>query len=475
MRHVAGLARAVALLTGAALTVALLSTPAGARDRPAPPGAAPCLPGSPAEPLCVAGTLADGTGYRFAVPKNWNRVVLVDLDGADRVGGELETRLLDRGYARGGTTRAVTGWNIRQAIDNQAAALAAFEATFGPARWAIATGSSMGGFVSAGTAQLHPRRFDAAVAFCGGLGGSVGQWNQKLDTVFTLKTLLFPTSSLPVTGIPADVEGARSAWISALADAQRTPRGRARIALAASIGQLPAWGAAPGVPAPPRPAPTDPAALQEGMYLALSGGDLPYIGQAMGSRRQIEQIVGAGASWNTGVDYAGQFAAARPELRAATRELYRQAGLSLEADLAALRRAPRIPADPAAVRAFERGIVFDGELRIPVLTVSNIGDQISTVAQQQSYEAVIRARGNGDLLRQTYTESVGHCGFTVAEQEAALLSMMDRLRDGRWPSTSARAMNARTAALSNAGDPAGRYLPYQPERFNRPYFGSGRG
>lgn len=474
MRHPTTLARAAALVTGAALTMALLSAPAGARDRPTPPGAEPCLPGSPAEPLCIAGTLADGTAYRFAVPKSWNGVVMVDLDGADRVGGALETRLLDRGYARGGTTRTVTGWDIRRAIDNQAEALQVFETAFGRARWAIATGASMGGFVSAGTAQVHARRFDAAVAFCGGLGGSVGQWNQKLDTVFTLKTLLFPTSSLPVTDIPADVAGARSAWINALADAQRTPQGRARIALAASIGQLPAWGTPPGAPTPPRPAPSDPAGLQEGMYLALSGGDLPYIGQAMGSRRQIEQLVGAGASWNTGVDYARQFTAARPELRTATRELYRQAGLSLDADLATLRGAPRIPANPAAVRAFEQGIVFTGDLRIPVLTVSNIGDQISTVAQQQSYEAVIRRSGNDTLLRQTYTESAGHCGFTVAEQEAALLSMMDRLRDGRWPNTSAQAMNARVAELSNAGDPTGRYLPYQPERFNRPYFGSGR-
>ncbi|GAA0903364.1 alpha/beta hydrolase [Virgisporangium ochraceum] len=442
---------------------------------PVPPAAAgtpaagtPCLTSSPAQPVCVEGTLPDGTAYRFAVPRNWNRIALVDLDFATNgLTSDLTARLLERGYARGGTTRLVTGWNIRQAIDNQAAALSAFETAFGRVRWAIASGSSGDVFVSAGVAQVHPDRFDAAVAFCGGLGGAVGQWNQKLDTVHSLRTLLFPTSTLPVTDIPADIPAAQQAWITALATAQNTPAGRARIALAAAIGQLPAWGLAPDGQPTPRPEPRDTAALQEGMYLALAGGPLPYIGQAMSSRRQIEQLAGGNPSWNTGVDYTRQLAAARPEIRRTVRDLYRQAGLDLDADLATLDTAPRISADPAAVGYLTRGIVFTGRLRVPVLTVSDIGDQISTVAQQQSYEAAVHRAGNSRLLRQSYVESAGHCAFTAAEQVAAVQAMTDRLRTGRWPDTGARAMNRRV-------DPAaapGRYIPYEPERFNRPFFG----
>jgi hypothetical protein len=189
----------------------------------------------------------------------------------------------------------------------------------------------------------------------------------------------------------------------------------------------------------------------------------------MSSRRQIEQLSGGNPSWNTGVDYARQFRTARPEIRRAVRELYAQAGLDLRADLAQLNGAPRIAADPSAVDYLTRGIVFTGRLRIPVLTVNNIGDQISTVAQQQSYEAIIRARGDGHLLRQTYVEAAGHCAFTPAEQLAAILTMVDRLRTGHWPSTSARSMNARVTAVDPDG-PAGRYLPFRPERFNRPFY-----
>ncbi len=142
---------------------------------------------------CTAGQLTDGTPYTFAKPARWNGAVLVDLDfAAGGLTSPLTASLLERGYAVGGTTRTISSWNIARAIDNQAEALGRFEAAFGRARYAIAEGRSMGGMVAAGVAQVYPGRFAAAIPMCGGLGGAVGQWNQKLDTVFTLKTLLFP-------------------------------------------------------------------------------------------------------------------------------------------------------------------------------------------------------------------------------------------------------------------------------------------
>ncbi|KDN16101.1 hypothetical protein [Amycolatopsis rifamycinica] len=453
--------RRIASLVAAAVLVAGLPATAHAAE----PGQ-PC-PDPVAAARCTGGQLADGTPYTFAKPSRWNGTVLVDLDfAAGGLASALTASLLERGYAVGGTTRAISSWNIARAIDNQAEALGRFEAAFGRARYAIAEGRSMGGMVAAGVAQVHPGRFAAAIPMCGGLGGAVGQWNQKLDTVFTLKTLLFHDTALPVTGIPADVPAAQQQWLSAAASAQPTPAGRARIALAAAIGQLPSWGLAPDGSATPVPDERDVDAVEQGMYLALAGGPLPYLGQAMSSRRTIEQLAGGNPSWNTGVDYARQLASAAPSQRNAVRELYERAGLDLRADLGRLAAAPRVSADPAAVRYLERGIVFTGDLRIPVLTVNGTGDQISTVAQQQSYGSLARRAGNGALLRQTYVQTAGHCTYTTGEQQAAVDRMLTRLRTGHWPDTSPRTMNA-LAAAADGGQ--GRYLSYVPPHFNRPY------
>ncbi|WP_328453270.1 DUF6351 family protein [Amycolatopsis sp. NBC_00438] len=416
---------------------------------------------------CVDGQLTDGTPYTFAKPARWNGAVLVDLDfAAGGLSSALTASLLARGYAVGGTTRTITGWNIAQAIDNQAAALGRFEAAFGRARYAIAEGRSMGGMVVAGVAQVHPGRFDAAIPMCGGLGGAVGQWNQKLDTVFTLKTLLFKDTALPVTGIPADVPGLQQQWVSVMTSAQTTAAGQARIALAAAIGQLPGWGLAADGTTTPVPDGRDVDGVEQGMFLALAGGPLPYLGQAVSSRRAIEQLAGGNPSWNTGVDYARQLSMAAPGQQDVVRRLYERAGLDLRADLGRLAAEPRVHADPAAVRFLERGIVFTGDLRIPVLTVNGTGDQISTVAQQQSYGALVRQAGNETLLRQTYVQTAGHCTYTTGEQQGAIDRMLTRLRTGHWPDTAPRTMNALAAAADGV---RGRYLPYTPPRFNRMY------
>gem|GEM_PF-246686 len=411
----------------------------------------------------IEGQLEDSTPFRFLVPNDWNGTVFVDLDFASRptVGAHVQ-RLLEGGSAYGGTTRAVTGWDIASAIDNQVEALDRFADEAGEPGRAIAMGSSMGGFVAAGVAQRHPSAIDGVVSMCGGLSGSVSQWNQKLDTVFVLSHLLDPAGTLPVIGVPADVNGVVAGWQTLLAQAQQTAEGRARIALAAAIGQLPAYAQSA-----PRPAPHQTAAYQAGWYGALSGDALPYIGQAMSSRRSIEAIVGGNPSWNTEVDYAQQLRAASPEARRVVERLYREAGLSLEADLSTVNGAERIAADPGAVERFAAGTEFDGSLSVPVVAMSNIGDQISTVAQQSEYDAEARRAGNQDLLRQVYVESAGHCAFTAAEQVAAVHLLFQRLDTGEWSKgEKPKRMNSAAEALG-LGD--SRFIAYEPDRFNRPY------
>lgn len=412
------------------------------------------------EERVIEGRLADTTPFRFVVPDDWNGTVFVDMDFAAGSGtSPAQAHLVDGGAAYGGTTRSVTGWRIGDAIDNQLEAVDRFTELVGEPGRVIAMGTSMGGFVAAATAELHPDRVDGALAGCGGLSGTVSQWNQKLDTVFVLSRLLDPAGELPVVEIP-DVATARAAWIDALAAAQQTPEGRARIALAAAIGQLPAWSQSVTDPDP-----KDAERYQQGWYGSLAGDPLPYIGQAMSSRKTIGTVFGGLTSWNTGIDYAEQLRLASPEARRVVEQLYAQAGLSLTEDLATVNAGERLEADPAAVERFARTLEFTGEISVPVLTLNNVGDQISTVAQQSEYESRVTRAGNAALLRQTYVGSAGHCSFTDAEIAAAADLLLFRLDTGTWAGrdTSVR-LNAAAVRL---GLGESRFITYQPDRFNR--------
>ncbi|WP_244972531.1 alpha/beta hydrolase [Paramicrobacterium fandaimingii] len=406
----------------------------------------------------IEGFLADSTPYRFVVPEDWNGTVFVDLDFASGGPSESQQALIDDGAAYGGTTRDVTGWNLRGAVDNQIEALDAFAATAGVPSRAIAMGQSMGGMIAATTGELHPDRIDGVVAGCGGLSGTVSQWNQKLDTVFTLGQLIDPT--LPVVDIPDDIEAARALWQGALAEAQQSPEGRARIALASAIGQLPAWSQSVEDPDP-----KDPRQYEAGWYGSLSGDPLPYIGQAMSSRKTSTEVFGGLPSWNVGIDYAEQLRKASAESRRVVKALYDEAGLSLKDDLATVNGAERIEADPDAVERFAASYEFTGDISVPTLTLNAVGDQISTVAQQSAYEQRVNRAGNAPLLRQTYVGSAGHCAFSDAEVVTAANVLLDRLDTGHWGgSTAVHHLNAAAEAL-DMGE--ARFLNYRPDRFNR--------
>jgi len=403
------------------------------------------------------GKLKDGTPYRIDMPQHWNGAVLIGLDYASRPPGADAEALLAEGYAMAGTTRQVSGWAIHRAAANAVETLDLFEAKYGKAALPIEFGQSQGGHTAAVSVQAYPARWRGAVVQCGGLSGAVGQWQGKLDGLFVAKALLAPGSNLPVTGIPDDWQTtALPAWTALFEQAEKTPEGRARIALAARIAQLPEWS----IPTKPEPAAGDTHARANGLADSLARG---LARQALSSRNQIEHLSGGNISANEGVDYGAMLAAVDGD--GLVRGLYREAGLSLDADLATLAKAPRLKADPKAIAYFATG-TFDGDLKVPVLTMTGIGDAISPLAAQQAYQQAVERAGKGAMLRQTYTHSAGHCGFTPAETVAGVHALVTRVKSGNWPDTSAAGMTAlaRDTKLGEA-----RFIPVTPPPFLRPY------
>ena len=382
---------------------------------------------APADTVHAEGRIPAGARWMMDMPRNWNGTVLLWSRGyaggaeppeAEDAPRGMKRWLLANGYALAGSSYSSAGWAVEQAVPDQLATLAAFTARFGKPKRAIAWGDSMGGMVTVALAERAPGQFAGALPMCGSVGGAVGMMNVALDGAFAFKTLAAPTADIDLVNVRDDRRNAEA--VKAALDAARaTPQGRARVALAGALAQLPPWTD----PKAPEPAADDVAAQEAETAKSFGMGVfLP--------RTDQEKRAGGVFSWNTGVDYRAQLA--RSGRRAHVASLYRAAGLDLDKDLAALNAAPRIAAVPAAVAYIKANYTPSGDVRIPVLSMHTLGDGLTSVNGEQGYAAATRAAGRTDNFRVLHVRGAGHCTFTPADRAVALATLMDRLDKRRW-------------------------------------------
>jgi pimeloyl-ACP methyl ester carboxylesterase len=425
----------------AALSVLLLLTACSNGAQPAHP-----VP----QPRTLTGTLG-AASYAIEVPGSWNGTLFLYSHGyvapgsantaVAAPGPDVSTWLLGHGYAIAGSSYSSTGWAVEDAFRDQVALLDYFALKVGRPQRTIAWGHSLGGIITAGLVQLHPDRFAAAVPMCGVVAGSVATWNQGLDGAYAFKALVAPDSALSVVRIAdplANLQLARQLATAAAA----TPSGQARLALAAALGDIPGWFD----PAAPEPAPDDYAGQAAAQRLWNTQVDFAY---AFAARAEVEKRAGGNPSWNLGVDYRQLFQQSvdRDEVAA----LYKSAGLDLNHDLAVLNAGALIKPDPAAVGYLQRNLVFDGKLKVPVLTLHTSGDGLVVPEQESAYSATVKAAGSGALLRQAFVHRAGHCAFTEAETLAAAQLIVERLDRGTWDEAALQpaALNLRAAGLGS--------------------------
>jgi len=397
-------------------------------------------------PATVVGDI-DGARFQVQVPYPWNRTLLLFSHGYQRPGtGSSDVPaaapdpvsqwwLLDHGYALAGSGYSQQGWAVEQAFHDQLALLDRFGSLgFGEPARVVAWGDSMGGLITTGLIQLHPGRFAGGLPMCGVVAGANGMWNQLLDAEFVFKSLLAPASSLRLVGIGDPTANFRLAS-SLLKAARATAQGRARLALAAAVADVPGWYGA-------RPAASDHAGGELSQFTWDARLDF-YFGFFL--RRELEQRAGGNPSWNAGVDYGRQLDLSAD--RGVVEALYRAAGLDLTSDLQTLALAPRVAADPVALRYLETYFQTDGHIRVPVLTVHTTGDGLVLPDDERAYANAVRAAGDDALLRQAFVDRAGHCTFTPSETLASVLTLIGRLDTGRWGPTEPIAMNAVAEAL----------------------------
>jgi pimeloyl-ACP methyl ester carboxylesterase len=419
-------------------------------------------------------TLADGATYLIECPAGiWNGTLFLYSHGYVVPGspnpahdaGDPATAayLLGHGFALAGSSYATTGWAIHEALPDQIATLDAFDATYGTPTRTIAWGHSLGGIITAGLIQRYPDRFTAALPMCGVLAGGVATWNTALDAEFAFQQLIDPSVSVVNIKDPTtNLNGAEAAAFGA----QATPQGRARLALAAALGDTPGWFD----PASPEPAPTDFASQEQNQFLWDTKVDFPFI---FAFRAELEARAGGNPSWNTGVNYFSDLAHSA-DLREVL-ALYKAAGLSLVTDLNTLNHAARIPADPSAVAYLAQNIVFNGKLPGPVLTMHTTGDGLVVSQNEQAYRSVVNRAGDGRLLQQIFVHRAGHCTFTPAETITAVQALLNRLDTGHWGPLDPATLNQQAGTLGPTLNPAPpAFLRFQPTQYLRPFDLGGR-
>lgn len=398
----------------------------------------------------VRGDLPSGARYVVHTPADWNgKLLLWNLgyvggapggEASAGPGGITEQWLLDEGYALASMKPTTNGWAVEDFLRDQPDVVErAVEVLGAKPDATIAWGSSMGGLISATLAERYPNVIDAALPLCGSVGGALGMLNSGLDGSFAFKTLLAPDDDA-IQLVDVTDEAARGAAArGVLAEAQTSPEGRARVALAAAFAQIPGWAQT----GQPRPAPDDYVTQQEQQASQ-------FMFSVFSPRQPLEQRAGGNFSWNVGVDYRVQLE--NSGNKAQVEALYAAAGISLEDDLAALSAAPRISADYTAMKYMERNATPRGNITVPVLTLHESGDTAPVVAQASAYADAVAASGASDLLRQTFVDRPGHCGYSAAEQLAPLDALVERLDTGSWPDTSAVALGERAESLDAASE-----------------------
>jgi pimeloyl-ACP methyl ester carboxylesterase len=448
---------------------------------PAPPAFAETAAcGGSGAATTQTGQLPDGAAYEIQCPAGaWNGTLFLYSHGYVVPGsanppqdaGDPVTAgwMLGHGYALAGSSYASTGWAIQQALPDQIATLDAFDQAFGTPTRTVAWGHSLGGIITAGLIQRYPDRFTAALPMCGVLSGGVATWNTALDAEFAFQQLIDPSVQVVnITSPSANLAGA----IAAANTAQQTPQGRARLALAAALGDTPGWF----TPLSPEPAPTDFTDQEANQYLWETQVDFPF---TFAFRAELEARARGNPSWNTGVNYFRDLAksADLPEVVA----LYRAAGLSLRHDLQTLDQATRISTNPSAVAYLARNIAFTGRLRVPVLTMHTTGDGLVVPENEQAYRSAVDRAGDGSLLQQIFVDRAGHCAFTPAETITAVQVLIRRLDTGRWnlSALDPASLNAQAAALgaqynifasgSSVVPTAAAFLRYRPAPYLRPF------
>lgn len=357
-----------------------------------------------------------GAGYRIEVPDNWNGDLVMWAHGFRGSGLELTVDnhplrefLITNGYAWAASSYSKNDYDVAQGAIDTHVLSKAFSGIAGsnPQRIYL-TGASMGGHITAVSVEQWPNTYVGAMPICGALA-DFELFDFYLDFNLAAQQLGTGSSTFPVDA---------AAYIGVTVPA-----------IKANLEAFPGgW---------PLALNADGANLKNLTELR-SGGERPNFDEAW-------------YFWNTFASFASSPGNFLFDLGTLDGTVPRSPGVAIDnhdivyqfdtdpalsPDEAAFNADVfRVTADPQARN--NNGLaqlpVTTGDIRIPVLTLHNLGDLFVPVHNEIIYAQRVAEQGNSDLLVQRAIRGVGHCDFTATEMVTAFVDLVGWVESGVKP------------------------------------------
>jgi len=353
----------------------------------------------------------EGAGWRIEIPAEWNGDLVMWAHGFR---GDIPTLsfgpdeevparrwLLENGYAWAASTYSKNSYNVGTAVSDTRKLNRHFKNVAGrKANRNYIAGASMGGHITAVSIERFPNVYDGAMPVCGVLG-DFELFDYFLDFNLAAQQIALGESQFPVA------DDYPTAGVSAI-----------KAALVTDGGEWPNEL-------------NDKGQAFKQLVELRSGGDRPNFDEAWAFWNASDFLFGLGLGDGTvaerrGVAIDNTDAFYETDLIAGPSndlEIDLNAGIARVAhDRKARKGGVRVPSPE-----------LTGKIKVPVLTMHNLGDLFVPFHMETEYQATVAARGNSDLLVQRAIRGVRHCGFTTAEYEQGFADLVDWVENGNKP------------------------------------------
>ena len=404
----------------AAASVVLLAAISGTTAHAGPPPAyfvdESELPFDPLPGATALWGVHTRAGYRIEVPDNWNGDLVIWAHGFRGTGlvltvdnHPLRPLLIAQGYAWASSSYRRNDYDVASGVQDSHALVGLFKGKVGKPDRIYMTGASMGGHITAVAIEQYPNLFDGALPICGALG-DYALFDFYLDFNLAAQQLGVGFSEFPVDPFGYIV--------------QTVPAIKGNLEL--SPGGWPLFLNAEGE-------------NFKGLVEQRSGGERPNFDEAWVFWNTVPEFEGTGP---------GNFLFA---LGTTDGTLVRAPGVAVDnadtvyqfdsdpslSDHEQLLNDDilRVEADPQGRKKGGLAQVpkVTGDIRIPVLTLHNLGDLFVPVLNEVEYAKRVFDQGNGDLLVQRAIRGVLHCDFTPAEFGRAFIDLVTWVETGVPP------------------------------------------